>query len=86
MPSLGCSERAGAFEVVGNPGRAQRVIADFGFDAGAARAAFDHAVRVGLRHAVQRSPSARGSEQWRILLAGDAGRGDVLIQKTSSLW
>lgn len=50
---LGVFERTGAFQVVGNPGRAERVIADFGFDAGRAGPPFDHAVRVRLRHAVQ---------------------------------
>jgi hypothetical protein len=44
---------AGAFEVFGNAGRSSRVIADLGFYPCRPCVALDHAVGVGLCHAVR---------------------------------
>jgi hypothetical protein len=58
-------QRPVTFKVVGNSGRTQGVIADFGRDARLLRAPLNHPVGVRLRHAVRRARCApRGAEQW----------------------
>ena len=68
-------ERALVFQVGGDAGRAEGVIADAGLDAGVSRAALNHAVGVLLPHGVARK------------FAGLAGRRFVAPgQKRDNLW
>jgi hypothetical protein len=80
-------ERALAFEIVGNAGGTQRVIANCRFDAGLFGPPLDHTIGVRLRHALRCTGRAAGrAEQGPILVAGDVGRRNILIQKVSNLW
>ena len=79
---LGEFELAAVFEVIGDAGGAKTVIAGLAADAGLAQTAADHAVRARLIEgpALQR-PAAPSAEERSLAVAGDAGRGQVLIEK-----
>ncbi len=79
---LGEFELAAVFEVIGDAGGAKTVIAGQAADAGLAQTAADHAVRARLIEGpgLQR-PAAPSAEKRPLGVAGDPGRGQVLIEK-----
>ena len=79
---LGEFELTAVFEVIGDAGGAETVIAGQAADASLTQTAADHAVRARLIEgpALQR-PAAPGAKERSLGVAGDAGRGQILIEK-----
>jgi len=80
---LGHLERSAVFEVGGDAGGAEGVVADQGLDAGLSGPSADHAEDVLLVHGgvVQLArASSRGAEERTVEIAGDAGSRDVLVE------
>src|SRR5947209_5690523 len=83
---LSMLKRAAIFQVIGDARSPQTMISDFCLDACLPGAALNHAVGVGLGHAVWRAGRAsRGSKEWPLFLRSDTCRGDVFIEKRFAL-
>ena len=80
-----CFKRAAIAEIGGDPGRAKRVVADRGMNAGRRRSPADHAPGVGLRHRLVSQYGCvvpwAGSEQPAFSIVGDAGRVYLDVQR-----
>ena len=78
-------ERAAIGEISGDAGRAERVIADRGKDAGGDRAPSDHAPGIRLVYRLFGEHggvvSAAGAEQPALAVLADAGRGNIGVQR-----
>jgi hypothetical protein len=82
--SLGVFERAAGFKVGGDPGGAEGVAADLDLHAKLPGAALDHAPGVDPVHGRGRERAGaadRGAEQGALVVAGDAGGTNVLIEE-----
>ena len=74
-------QRALALEVIGDAGRAHRMIADARLDACLARASLNHPVAVLLRHAVRPTrKTSGGAKQRPVLVVRDSRRRDIRIE------
>jgi hypothetical protein len=76
-------KRSFIFEIGGDAGCTEGMIADSGLDADVGRAALNHAVGVLLPHRVARKLAGLAdgrAEQGSVVIMGDVGGGDIFIE------
>ena len=78
---LGVLQQALVFEVGGDAGRAEGMVAGVGAETGHQHLALDHPVGVLLIHPPGQAGLAAGrAEQKAVRVVGDAGGGDILVE------
>ncbi len=76
-------ERTAVFQVGGDSGRAKRVVANLGVDAGLERSASHHRIRIGLGQgggAQESGAALNRAEEWPFRIASNPGATQVLVQ------